>query len=800
MDQDNKLDSKLRVADNALMQCPKCKALYASNVAFCTTDGTKLEKSETSSATSAVFAEKYEILNEIGSGGMGTVYRVRQIMINKICALKVIPADSLNDVLISRFQREARMMASLDHVNLGRVFDFGIFQNQPYMVMEYVDGIPLSKQISEGVLQPEEAIDIFGQVLEALAHAHKKNVLHRDVKPSNIMIMQLNPSAQSETSRVRRAILLDFGIAKKFDSEEDVSTAEKSKTQALTRTGEMIGSPLYMSPEQAHGEKLTERSDLYSLGCSLFESLTGTPPLVGKSTVDTLILHMEKPAPTLKEASLGKDFPAGLERVVNTLLAKNPQHRYQSADEAKRALTLSLTSGAEALEPSSVKPQHTISPMLMILGAASLVAIISLAAYVSVQGEHALRKPLPQDIDTIKLDQTTMVVAKDIFENKDDNNKKLSTTKHPQPSEKSIENLEAGEDEEEYEDPVNFKIEPEKPLDAEKIHGNERVLTLRGRTLTPAEVSLIENNPNIQILGLVGATFPHEMIGKLSANVKVMRLSDTHLQDEDLKSIGKNIYLNVLLLNANPITNKGLRHLAQLKFLWLLELGNTHINTAGIRELRQLPSLTQLSLKKNRNIDNAAAEEISALVGVRILDLSQTKVTGKGISHLHHIPMLASLNLESNRLSDKDIVGIKNIASLKTLVLVHNKISGAGVKHFVPLKHLVSLDLDRNPIDDKAIDSILQMKQLQRLSLSATKLSREGVMRLAAMPHLKELYVRHVADINEPFAHDFLSRCKSCDKFVYLRARGEGYDRKEWYWDEKRKQHEEEDNSLGLRN
>jgi len=783
MDQENTLDSKLRVAENALMQCPMCKALYASSVAFCTTDGTKLEKSDSASISSAVFAEKYEILNEIGRGGMGTVYRVRQIMLNKICALKVIPAESLNELLISRFQREAKVMAALDHINLGRVIDFGVFQNQPYMVMEFIDGTPLNKLISKGALKPEEAIDIFGQVLEALSHAHKKNVLHRDVKPSNIMIMQLNPKAQTEESRVSRAILLDFGIAKKFDSEDEASEADKTKTQALTRTGEMIGSPLYMSPEQARGEKMTQSSDLYSVGCSLFESLTGTPPFVGKSTVDTLILHMEKPPPTLKEASLGKDFPAGLERVVNTLLAKNPQARYQSADEARRALELALTSGAEALGP--IKPHQAVNPGVVILGAISLLATISIAAYLTTQGERTLRQTAlpPVDTDTIKLDKTAMAVADGIF------TKDLE--KQKQKIQKRIQNSETDEDDEEDdEDPVHYKLEDEKPLYADKIHGNERILPLRGRSLTPEEVRLIEKNKNIEVLGLVGATFPHEMLGRLSSKVQVLRLSDTRLTDDDLKNVGKNIYLNVLLMNANPVSNKGLQHLTQLKFLWQLDLGNTQVSAAGIRELRQLPSLMQLSLKNSKLIDDKAAEETSALVGLRSLNISHTKVADRGIAQLQHIPMLATLHMQSNRLSDKDLAGLQHCIGLKTLILTHNKISADGLKHLLPLKHLVSLDLDRNPITDKGVDHLLKMRQLQRLNVSATKLSKEGVMRLSSMPNLQEVLVRNINGVDEVFAHEFLSRCKSCNKFVYLKARDQDYNRKEWYLDEKRRQRE----------
>jgi len=777
MEQEDTLDAKLRLADGVFMQCPNCEALYASSVSFCTADGTKLVKSDSLNARSSIFAEKYEILNQIGSGGMGTVYRVRQILLNKICALKVIPADSVNDVLISRFQREAKMMAALDHANLARILDFGIYQKQPYIVMEYVDGTPLNKLISAGPLKPAEAIEIFLQILEALSHAHKRGVLHRDVKPSNIMILQLNPESVSETSRVQRATLLDFGIAKKFDTTDDAGKESNSKTQALTRTGEMIGSPLYMSPEQARGEKITERSDLYSLGCTLFESLTGTPPLVGKSTVDTLILHMEKPAPCLKEASLGKDFPPGLERVVSTLLAKNPQERYQSADEARRALAISLTSGAELMEPVSFTPQNTLPPLILILLAVSLIGLISLVAYISIQGEKSLRNATlpPADTDTIKLENAALTVAANIFD-------KTKDGRRSDPNEE--------ENEEDEYDELKARQETEKPISAAKISANEIFLRLRGRTLSEEEVQLIEKNTNLHGLGLMEAKFPHEMIGNLSGNIYVLRLTGTNFRDDDMRGVGKNIYLNKLFINTNPITNAGLKYLQPLKFLSLLDIGGTNVDVGGIRELRHLPSLTELSANNNSDIDDRAAEEISSLIGLRNLQLSHTNVTAKSISQLHHLPVLTHLDLSNNRLTDKDIAGLKKIKSLGSLSLSHNKITSAGLKHLLPLKHLVSLHLDRNPVNDSAVDTLLQMPQMQLLNLSATKLSSNGIMRLAELPHLKEISVKNVADLDETFAHDFLTKCKSCNRFKYLRARGESYDRKEWTLDEGRKQGE----------
>lgn len=762
MDQDKTLDSKLRVSGNALMQCPKCDALYASNIAYCTADGTKLEKNDPTNPTAKLFAEKYEILDEIGSGGMGTVYRVRQIMLNKICALKVIPAESVNDVLISRFQQEAKLMAALDHASLGRILDFGTYQNQPYMVMELIDGKPLNKMISTGPLQPEEAVEIFGQVLEALSHAHKRGVLHRDVKPSNIMIKQLDKGTP-------RAILLDFGIAKKFDTPDDADPSERSKTQGLTRTGEMIGSPLYMSPEQARGEKMTERADLYSLGCALFESLTGTPPLVGKSTVDTLILHMEEQAPTLKEASLGKEFPAGLERVVSTLLAKDPGKRYQTADEAKRALSLALTSSAAILEPTYNKPQFVVNPWLLILAAVSLISTISIAAYLTIQGELALRKTTlpPADTDKIKLDTTTLAVADGLLLQQSD-----------------------PDDESEDDEVVQLKVEQEKVLLPNKVTGKEKKLPLKDRKLNPEEVKLIEQNTGLEQLGLMNARYPKAMLGRLSGKVQILRLTHSRVTDEDLKLVAKNLYLNQLYINANPVTSAGLRYLSPLKLLWHLELANTHVDAAGISILRELPSLTALSVRNNTDINDQAIAEISTLVGLKSLDISQTSISGKNIAMLRRLPMLADLKLEENHLTDRDIAGLNQVSSLVALDISRNKITAAGLKNLLPLKHLVNLRADRNPIDDTAVDALLKMPQIQKLSLASTRLTRNGVIRLAELPNLKEINLRRVSNLDESFVHEFMSKSQTCDRFIFLPARGEGYDRAEWTMDEKRKQRE----------
>ncbi|MBA3993819.1 MAG: hypothetical protein C0469_09855 [Cyanobacteria bacterium DS2.3.42] len=776
MDQDNTLNSKLSIANEACLQCPKCKALFARNVAYCTSDGTKLEDADSSQTTASVFAGKYEILNEIGSGGMGTVYRVRQILLDKICALKVIPAESLTDLLITRFQREAKTMATLDHPNLGRILDFGIYQNSPYMVMEYVDGKPLNKLILETELSIEEVIGIFSQVLDGLAHAHKKGVLHRDIKPSNIMIVPSSPDQQTKASCNHRAILLDFGIAKKIEPSDDTGV-DNFKTQGLTRTGEMIGSPLYMSPEQAHGEKLTERSDLYSVGCALFECLAGTAPFVGKSTVDTLILHMEKPVPTLKEASLGREFPGGLERAIKKMLSKNPSDRYQTADETKRALALAIQlEDKQADIKAPDKSDKIISRTTIILVCLAVLISVSVIASITIQGEKFARdsKPILKE-DKIEIEKTWLTVAdKAIYDGKQEADTNINS------------------DEDEPEKRINLKEPAAKETQYVPLTGNEETLALRGQILEIKRVRLIQQDRRLQRLGLAQAHFPHSMLGNLQGSLKVLRLSDANITDDDMKYVGELRTLERLHLNANPITSSGLKHVESLRSLHFLDLGGTKCDASGLSSLRYLSQLRNLSLNNNRFIDDKAVELVSTMNGLEELNLTRTKVTGKGIAYLSRMDRLSKLHLGSLRLRDKDIITIKNLPSLSVLYLGRNSISPKGLKHLTSLK-LSSLNLDYNPIDDTAIDTILQMRNLRHLSLSSTKMTKNGLKKLTALPALRVLIVRQIDGLEEGFAHDFLTECKNCQEVVFLRERGSGYRRSEWQLDERTKKNSNND-------
>lgn len=278
-----------------------------------------------------VFADKYELLDVIGSGAMGVIYRARHLILDKVVAIKVLHTNQADSNLIMRFQREARAASSLNHPNVITVYDFGVHAaSAPYMVMDYLQGRTLAEYIEQrGQLSLREIVDIVEQILAALAHAQKKNILHRDLKPSNIMVLE-------EENEPRLVKLLDFGLAKLLDRDDQI---------ALSAVGSALGSPAYMSPEQATGLKVDCRSDLYSLGCMMYEMIAGQPPLLGESPMETLMNRLNQKAPPLRETILKTkrarefnaltDVPTIVELFVAKLLERDQRDRFQTAQDAR---------------------------------------------------------------------------------------------------------------------------------------------------------------------------------------------------------------------------------------------------------------------------------------------------------------------------------------------------------------------------------------------------------------------------------------------------------------------------------
>ena len=335
------------------------------------------------STAGKVYGGRYEVIERVGLGGMAEVYRARDDLLGREVAVKVLSDRlSTDKSFVERFRREAQAAANLSHPNIVSLYDYGSDEGANFIVMELIDGRGLEAVIAEdGPLLPERAAEIASDVARALERAHDTGLVHRDVKPSNIMI-----TSYGQTK------VTDFGIARALGDGD----------QTMTQTGMVIGTASYLAPEQAQGNPVDVRSDVYALGCVLYEMLTGRPPFTGDTPLSIAYKHVrENPE---KPSTVHPDVPAALDAVVMKALAKNPDNRYQTAREMREDLerftagekvhATPLLEGATMVAPAATgtqvierheewedEPEERNRAGLYVLAALVILGLFALLAY-----------------------------------------------------------------------------------------------------------------------------------------------------------------------------------------------------------------------------------------------------------------------------------------------------------------------------------------------------------------------------------------------------------------------------------
>lgn len=303
--------------------CPTCGTEYPLSERFCPRDGTALRSANAQAdLLGSVVADRYHILKKLGEGGMGTVYLAEHVKMGRKSALKVMnPGMNTDPDAIARFNREASNASRLSHPNICGIYDFGETPDGLiYLAMEFIEGKALTDLIEkDGALQPARAASIVHQTADALQVAHDAGIVHRDLKPDNIMVAK----NRDNTDLVK---VVDFGIAK----------ASSSDAQKVTKTGLVVGTPEYMSPEQLAGDKLDGRSDIYSLGLVAFNCLTGKLPFPSESAQEAMIMRLTDRPRTLSEIRPDIEWPEALQEVLDKALTRDAADRYQSAAQFGR--------------------------------------------------------------------------------------------------------------------------------------------------------------------------------------------------------------------------------------------------------------------------------------------------------------------------------------------------------------------------------------------------------------------------------------------------------------------------------
>ncbi|HLQ59386.1 MAG TPA: serine/threonine-protein kinase, partial [Gemmatimonadales bacterium] len=293
--------------------CPVCSTEYADDVKFCPNDGQTLRSARPASdLVGQVVADRYHIVKKLGEGGMGQVYLGEHVKMGRRSAIKVMNPSMVHDPdAVARFNREASNASRITHPNVCAIYDFGETPDGLiYLAMEFIEGEPLTDLLErEGALPVPRATDIFLQTAEALQAAHDLGIVHRDLKPDNIMLTRRKSG--DDTVKV-----VDFGIAKAVGGDQP--------GQKVTKTGLVVGTPEFMSPEQLSGDNLDGRSDLYSLALVFYRMLIGKLPFEATSVQETMIKRLTDEPTKLAEARPDLSFPAGLQAVLDTALACTP--------------------------------------------------------------------------------------------------------------------------------------------------------------------------------------------------------------------------------------------------------------------------------------------------------------------------------------------------------------------------------------------------------------------------------------------------------------------------------------------
>jgi serine/threonine protein kinase len=571
-----------------------------------------------------IIAGQYKVLSLLGSGGMSQVYRCQDLSLDRQVAVKLLLLHtSINSQAVLRFQREGKAIAMLNHENIVKVYALQVFNDQqPVMVMEVVNGISLADLVEGGKQLPlPRVLKFVSQICDALTHAHSLGVIHRDLKPSNIMLV--NPGQTNE-----RIKILDFGIAK-IVADDSIKA---------TQTGDVFGSPAYMSPEQAEGKSINAKTDQYSLGCVVFELLTGRPPFIGSNQISVIVAHLQDQPPPLSQFCK-KTIPSDIEKTVMRLLAKDPEKRFASITEVKDAFF------PDPSKLSSTKHwQFVLTSGKGIAVAVSALALIGAAAIaLLLTGEHSKQAPPPPPR---------------IFNEVAESKVALDWTGNQNPDDLNLIN---------------------------QINSGKQDVNVANSHVTDAGMLRLHCLPSLNSLNLDGCRYITDTGIRHLEHVAISELSvsDTSITNKSMPVIGAMHSLTGLNLHLVGIDDDGLadlKELVGLKSLYLTE--NIKISGRGLNSLAGMTVLDNLYLDKLYNI-HGELESIEKLKSISTLSLLSCHLDNADLVHIIPLKKISSLILDENQINDHGLEALTKLPRLRYLSLVGCPVTEAGVRAFL---------------------------------------------------------------------------------------------------------------------
>jgi len=617
----------------------------------------------------ALLDSKYEVIELIGKGGMGAVYKVRHRQLNRDVALKTFLTDALPQDAWLRFQREAQAIAKLNDSNIIKILDFGIGEkNVPYYTMELLDGQSLAEKLAQsGPLSQLQALRLFSKVARGMQHAHNLNIVHRDIKPANIFL------TNEESDDGPNIKLVDFGISK-------LLTEGNLESQQLTHTGLVFGSPLYMSPEQSLGKTVDARSDIYSFGCTLFESLTGVAPFVGVNAFATMMLHQNQIAPTLAEKNPRNFYDRRLESMIAKLLAKTPSRRYQTFDEILNELTRLETeaqSQAHSTRPASPPPETDPRSL----------------AYISDTGARdtttvQTKRPVNRVLWAALLTGALLAVGGGFA---------LHT--YFQPTTPAKPNA------------------PSQPTATDAKEADSAPSSIKS-----------SSQPHGAFVR------PHSFYSRITPSGT--RIFEFEAGDD----IGK-LYLVKAGNNNKPIHRANRQNVPPDKLLHLTA-GRSLVNHPELFERFRANDFVSLKLEGGPDWTYEHFKRIGHLTGLQWLYVSDAKLDGHCFAALHDLSNLTNLEIPDCETTAEDIVQFKHLDHLYNLNCDSVGTMTKVLLKLAPSNSLGTLAMERCNLTDSDLAIIAQIKTLTELHIEGnTAITEKGLAELATLPVLRTIYL-----------------------------------------------------------
>ncbi len=606
--------------------CAVCSAVLSNKISACPNDG----YGKSTVALNKVLTSQYELLEELGAGGLGRVFKARHRALNQIVAIKILKTSENDPVTQRRFEQEARIVSTLEHPGIVKVKDFGQAEStQLYMVLEFVAGQSLAQLLQwQGKLTTFEACEVIIQICDAMQYAHEHGVLHRDLKPSNIIFERQEKGI--------KVTILDFGIAK-------LSYFSDLTENGLTKTNEVLGSPLYLSPEQASERSSDARSDIYSLGIVLFELITGVPPFTGTNAVELVNQHLHAAMPSIDVSD--EKITEAVQSVIEKATAKKPEDRFQTMTEFKQALLDGIYgTGSKAPPAVPVKARVSAKKIAIITMTTVGVACIGISIFAILNSAKLPSFGKPIELQPFDIHEIRQLPP-------------------------------AGKSEDQVAENIIQKNKDSTILD---LHG----LGLSDEGLRPFQICSKTEEINLKGSRVAGTGLAY----LIRLPLRTLSLYDSPVTDRGMAEIGNMQNLESLDLGYTNITDEGAKHLEKLQKLKRLSLKYCNIGDAGIESISKLKNLDLLNLKANQMMTRRGFQLLASMPSLKELRMREADLD-EPISGLESSKNLKILDLRESKISDKTLSRLLD-TNIEKLNIGHTQVTGEGLLMTAKMKRL----------------------------------------------------------------------------------------------------------------